>query len=169
MTEEQVNINPSYSCIEEEEETITLDFSNNTIYQKEEHLLVKTSDSGSVISYVPETETVKVQEQNTFQSELNNLLVDTITSKALASLLSKHRSVSDEVEGIIHSKRMGGLSDLLDSEIHKAMDKRRQEIRACFVGGTVRYEKIPTWARSYVKEYIKDMVHGLVMLTDDGE
>lgn len=198
MTTEQVNesVSPSYdNLIEEEEETITLDFDNQKIYQKEEHFITSISSKpfvvdpkAGIISHDPktgvtisdcvyrrptiDTNTVipePVKEAPIFQTELNNLLVDTMTSKALASLLSKHRSVSDEVEELIHSKRMGELTDLLDSEIHNAMEKRRQEIRSCFIGGTVRYEKIPSWARSYVKEYIKDMVHGLVMLTDDGE
>lgn len=41
MSEEQVKDNPVYVVEEEEEETITVDLENQTIYQKEEGLIVR--------------------------------------------------------------------------------------------------------------------------------
>ncbi len=40
MSEEQVKDNPVYVVEEEEEETITVDLENQTIYQKEEGLIM---------------------------------------------------------------------------------------------------------------------------------
>ncbi|WP_455675601.1 hypothetical protein [Pradoshia sp.] len=165
MTEynENLNLNPSYVCEEEEEEVITLDFSNQSIYQKGEALVIKLDEECTVkepdnSKVVNITEKVAV-EPPSFQSELQTLLIDSITSKALASLLTKHRGLQDEISSLVDSKYLGELSTILDSEIDATMEKRRQEIRSCFASGIIRYDRIPAWAQSYIKEYFKDVVH----------
>ncbi|PFK99856.1 hypothetical protein COJ01_17485 [Priestia megaterium] len=105
----------------------------------------------------------------TFKDELQDLLINSVTSKAIASLLSKHRALDNELDELMSKRRMGELGDILDQEMDEMMNKRRQELRACYVGGDVRYEKIPEWAKRYVKEYIGNMIHGLAILVEDGE
>lgn len=174
---EQVKDNPVYVVEEEEEETITVDLENQTIYQKEEGLMLKTDGviDASLIS------TFDIRNGNfgetldltppkpTFQNELQDLLLNTVTSKAVASLLSKHSALDTELDILMENKRMGQLGSILDKEIDDMMTKRRMELRSCFIGEQVRYEKVPDWAKSYVKEYIKNMIHGLSILVEDGE
>ncbi|MES9681718.1 hypothetical protein ABWK22_02135 [Gottfriedia acidiceleris] len=180
MTEEQVIENPVYVVEEEdeEEETITLDFENKTIFQKEESLIVKTDGVIDPSKYTLPNEcwmtgTISpidlTPPKPTFQNELQDLLLNTVTSKAVASLLGKHSNLDNEFDKLMETRRMGQLGSILGKEIDEIMYKRRMELRACFVGKQVKYEKIPEWAKSYVKEYIENMVHGLAILADDGE
>lgn len=165
----QNELYPSYFIEEEEdeEEIITLDFNNQSIYQKEESLMIKLNDESTVKELhnpnnklvAPVEKISVVEEPPSFQTELQTLLVDSITSKALASLLTKHRGLQDEISSLVDSKYLGELSTILDNEIDATMEKRRQEIRSCFASGIIRYDRIPTWAQSYIKEYIKDVVH----------
>ncbi|PFP65217.1 hypothetical protein COK00_11390 [Bacillus cereus] len=177
MSEEQVKDNPVYVVEEEEEETITVDLENKTIYQKEEGLMIKTD--GVIDPSLTNTFDVRnghfggtldlTPPKPAFQNELQDLLLNTVTSKAVASLLSKHSTLDTELDKLMENKRMGQLGSILDKEIDEMMTKRRMELRSCFIGEQVRYEKIPDWAKSYVREYIKNMVHGLSILVEDGE
>ncbi|MGG1071256.1 hypothetical protein ABE178_15650 [Priestia megaterium] len=105
----------------------------------------------------------------TFKDELQDLLINSVTSKAIASLLSKHRALDNDMDELLEKRRMGELGNMINKDIEDIMTKRRQELRACYVGSDVRYEKIPEWAKPYVKEYIGDMIHGLAILVEDGE
>ncbi|MGE7726943.1 hypothetical protein [Bacillus cereus] len=177
MSEEQVKDNPVYVVEEEEEETITVDLENQTIYQKEEGLMLKTD--GVIDASLINTFDIRnghfggaldlTPPKPTFQNELQDLLLNTVTSKAVASLLSKHSALDTELDILMENKRMGQLGSILDKEIDDMMTKRRMELRSCFIGEQVRYEKVPDWAKSYVKEYIKNMIHGLSILVEDGE
>lgn len=105
----------------------------------------------------------------TFKDELQDLLINSVTSKAIASLLSKHRALDNDMDELLEKRRMGELGNMINKDIEDIMTKRRQELRACYVGADVRYEKIPEWAKPYIKEYIGDMIHGLAILVEDGE
>lgn len=177
MSEEQVKDNPVYVVEEEEEETITVDLDNKTIYQKEEGLMLKRD--GVIDASLINTFDIRnghfgesldlTPPKPTFQNELQDLLLNTVTSKAVASLLSKHSALDTELDILMENKRMGQLGSILDKEIDDMMTKRRMELRSCFIGEQVRYEKVPDWAKSYVREYIKNMIHGLSILVEDGE
>lgn len=198
MTKEQVNENqqPAYEVDEEEEESVTIDFENKTIYQKEEGLILKgkglvvdgvtdpdkifttrlapTPDTTFPTDQSGETITAPVgaiaPPEPTFKDELQDLLLNSVTSKAIASLLSKHYDLDTDLDKTLNSnRRMGQLNNMIAGEVQRTMDKHRQELRACYVGSEVRYEKIPVWAKAYVKDYIRDMIHGLAILVDDGE
>lgn len=238
MEKEELNLNPNYEVDEGEEEVVTLDFENKTIYQAEDHVISKEEwdqrmldayrNVGTILSanreittgnmptgainttMISDTSTIKVtdnnagsevtdgatiksgkitaqkiaggkitvtgqlsyvevQDPNTFKNELQDLLLNTITSKAVASLLAKHRALDTELDLLLENKRMGELRDLLDNEIDSVMEKRRRELKACYIGDKVRYESIPEWARTYVKEYMRDMIGGIALLLDDGE
>jgi hypothetical protein len=73
------------------------------------------------------------------------------------------------MDALLEKRRMGELGSMINKDIEDIMTKRRQELRACYVGSDVRYEKIPEWAKPYIKEYIGDMIHGLAILVEDGE
>ncbi|MBJ8109014.1 hypothetical protein JDS99_04955 [Bacillus cereus group sp. N6] len=179
MSEEQVKDNPVYVVEEEEEETITVDLENQTIYQKEEGLIVSQDGiidpnmykmSKTFGDFDGDMRAIEITPPKpTFQNELQDLLLNTVTSKAVASLLSKHSALDTELDILMENKRMGQLGSILDKEIDDMMTKRRMELRSCFIGEQVRYEKVPDWAKSYVREYIKNMIHGLSILVEDGE
>lgn len=209
MSKEEVNENTLIYEVEEEddeEETITIDFDNEMIYSKEEHLYVKDTSSfegpkfdtskidiskitTDAISYLGDNDrrivagTIDAKDLSTvgiagpeeikpsFQNELQDLLLNSITSKAVASLLSKHRSLDTELLTVVGKKQrhMGELGDILENEIDKLMENRRMELRRSFVGSQVRYERIPEWAKNYVKEYIQNFVHTIAVLTEDWE
>lgn len=182
------NQQPNYTVIEDEEESITIDFKNKSIYQKEEELVVIEKDEVLDDQLAPEATSNSVASEGTitinsdgikigttappkpsFQDELQDLLLNSVTSKAIAALLSKHYSLDTDLDKTLSNRRMGQLNEMITSEVQRTMDKHRQELRACYVGDKVRYENIPDWAKAYVKEYIKDMISGLAILVDDGE
>lgn len=212
---------------DDEEETITLDFENKAIYQKEEGLIIGENlkeqwdqsmkdafsiTPGSVVPlddgipaittgtwqsiYPPpapstttvttlpfitpastggirmdaskvQTATVAPPPEPSFQLELQDLLLNKITSKGVASLLSKLNKLGDELDQLPEKKRMGKLSDMMQHDIYELTHKRRAELKQSFSGGQVRYDRIPKWAREYVKDYIGEMIHGLAILTED--
>ncbi|UOE58209.1 hypothetical protein [Cytobacillus oceanisediminis] len=190
---------PLYEVEEEddEEETITIDFENKQIYSKEEQLIISgdigTSEhikadhikadhiqtfindvnvgSGSIYwNSKPTFATIDTTPPKpTFKDELQEHLLNSITSKAVSSLLQKHNDLSNELDKIILSKRIGKLGDMVEGDVADLMFKKRIELRECLVGGSVRYEKIPQWAHEYVKDYMKNMIHGLSILAEDGE
>ncbi|WP_263117552.1 hypothetical protein [Bacillus subtilis] len=166
MTEENTIDDLSYVVEEEEddEETVTLDFDNQAIYSKEESLTItdpasSSSEENDFISSVPPP--------NTFKGELQDLLLNSITSKAISSLLIKHKNLDTKMDCLLEEQRMGELTPLIAAETSKIMDNRRMELRSCFAGAEIKYERIPKWAQSYVKEYVRDMVHGLSILVED--
>lgn len=196
MSREEVNENPVYEVIEEEEEeTFTLDFDNKVAFSKEEHLIIKGDLDGdeassytwnnngltieeplTTIAKFPEPpistleyKPVEVKPVDPFKNDLQELLLNTIASKAIGSLMKKHNTLDTKLDNLVYNHRMGQLGDLVGNEINDLMYKRRMELRSCFVGSEVRYEKVPDWARSYVKEYTRDMIHGLSVLIEDGE
>lgn len=173
------NTLPSYVAEEEEEEEsiITLDFENQTIYEADTTLLMREADNEVITPYEEdedeednESEEVPPPPPNVpaFKSELQDILMDSITSKAVASLLEKHRTLDKEVDlAIDEASNMGELKGLLSADIHKTMEKRRHELRAAFNGAGVNYNAIPEWAKSYVRQYVRDAVIGIAVLIED--
>lgn len=182
MTQEQVKENPVYMVEEEdEEETVTIDFENETIYQKEEHLIVKGNINGTSIitadtafaamnsigEPIPFPTAPVEPPKPTFKDEMNDFLLNTITSKAIASLMEKRFTLDKEIDKLLQGQRMGELGNVLSDEIGTALYEKRTELRKCYVGSEVKYDRIPDWAKSYIKEYTKDMIHGLTVLIDE--
>lgn len=184
---------------ENEEETFTLDFKNKKAFSKTEGVIMSEHiDTSKIVANTitsnefdnvypfpgtsyPHSETpISTLPHNplpvelkpaepTFKDELQDLLINSVTSKAIASLLSKHRALDNDMDQLLEKRRMGELGNMINKDIEDIMNKRRQELRACYVGADVRYEKIPEWAKPYIKEYIGDMIHGLAILVEDGE
>lgn len=121
----------------------------------------------SVSSGQIQTATIAPPPEPSFELELQNYFLDKMTSKAIASLLSKLNKLGDEMDPMPGKKRMGKLGDMIQDNLNDITFKRRAELRQCFSGGIVRYDRIPKWAREYVRDYIGNMVHGLSVLTDD--
>ena len=180
MSKEEVteNLAPVYVVEEEddEEETITLDFNNNQAYSKEEHLVVRTGDSLLHAKLDPNVEVPTIPVDITpqppvdpFKNELQDLLLNTITSKAIGSLLKKHYDLDTKIDSLFYKNKMGELGSILDNEIDSIMEERRKELRGCYAGPNVKYERIPKWAQNYVKEYTKNLVHSIAILVEDGE
>ena len=176
MSKEEVNENlaPVYVVEEEDEdeEVFTLDFDNNKAYSKEEHLVVRDGDSIFHASLEVPTMPVNIQPQppvDPFKNELQDLLLNTITSKAISSLLKKHYDLDTKIDNLFEKNRMGELGTILDNEIDSIMENRRKELRNCYAGPNVKYERIPKWAHNYVREYTKDLVHSIAILVEDGE
>ena len=149
-----------YEVFEEEEETFTIDFDNNVVTSKEEMLFVKET--------TPEPKYVQMPEQtSSFKNEIQDVFFNKLTSKAIASLISKQRELDTYIEDGISSKRMGKLNDILDREMSAVLNKHRQELRNCYAGPIVKYERIPDWAKGYIKEYIENMIHDMDALLND--
>ncbi|MEK1828888.1 hypothetical protein AAAC51_07005 [Priestia megaterium] len=102
-----------------------------------------------------------------FKDELQDVLLNTITSKAIGSLLKKQNNLDIKIDKLMYDQRMGKLGSMIDNEIDSLMQKRRKELRNCYAGSIVRYEHIPEWAHQYVKDYTKDMIHSLSIFVEE--
>lgn len=159
---------PTYEVLEDDDdEVITLDFDDQTIYSKEEVLITKELNTNEELKDV--SATFPPKPEPSFRDELQDYLLNSVTSKAVASLLQKHKDLDTELDLLLEKQRIGRLGDMIDSDIDKIMNNRRLELKDCFAGSNIKYERIPEWAKTYVKEYIKNMVHGLSILVDDSE
>lgn len=176
MTKEQINENPIYVAIEEEdeEEEFTLDFDKNIAYQlnSEVEVLsvtppVEVTQSIEQPSPIPKNDLTQTPDQPSFKEEMNNLLLNTITSKAIASLLRKRMDLDLEIGKVVNQQRMGELNTILSEEFNEILDRKRMELRKCYIGSQVKYENIPDWAKSYIKDYTQEMIHGLSILIDN--
>lgn len=198
MSEDHTVID-SYDVVEEEEEFFTIDFNTGQAYQKEETLMVKEEETittkegksfptkeemaklNESIVPAPELEEDKedlpeikaakeeVIKEDPFKEEMSNLLIDQIVSKGLGSLLQKNQNLEIHFDKLMEEQRMGDLSAKISHDLQQATDIPRHELRAAFVGGTVRYDRVPSWAKSYLRDYVKNMVSDLsVLVSDEG-
>lgn len=166
-----MNENEIVYAVEEddEEETFRLDFDTNQAH----------SVSNTVVAFNPENTTLKsdkkvwvekdnsVKEKDEYKNRLQDLLLNSITSKAIASLIAKNKELEDELDSLMLSKKFGALYTNASEHIEKATDNTRNELKKCLVAGQVRYEDIPNWSKEYIEEYIKNMVLGLSILIED--
>ena len=159
---------------EDEEETITLDFTEEGIraYEKMGEGVAVRDESGT-ISLVDDTElaekikkVLEKDEEPRLKKKYDVMLHDLIVSKAIASLIKKVRETEDEMIKVANAKRMGAVSGLLEREITDSLYDKRIELRAAIAGNGVNYDKIPVWAESYISEYMQDAIGGLVELTE---
>ncbi|MEX3713412.1 hypothetical protein ABFV99_13490 [Cytobacillus horneckiae] len=170
MTKEQIKESPLYVVEEEaeEEETITIDFDNQTAYQKEEHLFFDKSGATNITVGTLDASKFQLEPPKpTFKDEMNDLLINTITSKAIGSLMKKRFELDTQLDVLLSNQRMGELGPIFSNEINSLLDSRRRELNKCFFGSEVRYENIPEWAKSYIKDYTTEMVRNLSVLIDD--
>ena len=159
---------------EDEEETITLDFTEEGIraYEKMGEGVAVRDESGT-ISLVDDTElaekikkALEKDEEPRLKKKYDVMLHDLIVSKAIASLIKKVRETEDDMIKVANAKRMGAVSGILEKEITDSLYDKRIELRAAIAGNGVNYDKIPVWAESYISEYMQDAIGGLVELTE---
>jgi len=167
--EEEVEVDE----IEEgEEETFRLDFEKGVATQVEETLIVGENVVSDTMKQVEAPIPTKPAEP-TFENELSEFFMQTLTSKAVSSLINKlHKAETEMHEAItIRSPQMGVLSSMLEDDMFKQVDSRRKELRAAygFGMGRVYYDKIPEWAKGYVKNYIRGFVGTAADLMEDVE
>ena len=157
---------------DEEEETITLDFDKGTAYEKVEEGVAVRSEDGS-INIVDGSELsekikdiIQKPEKSRQEEKYGNIVSEILVRKALASLLEKISKTSAEIYSIIDEARMGNVGNTLDSKVSDLFDEKRMELKQAFIGNKVNYERIPSWAESYVDEYVLNAIQGVVELTE---
>lgn len=200
MTEES-QANMYYKRIEEEkegfdieesdEEVITLDFDKGIAIEQEglivgERLLnppAQVVEVFEVTEPTPETvevtnteETVKtpvVEAPRSYKEDLTSVLVDTMTNRAIRSLIDAHNKLETDVYDELqnkHSKKMGSTYIEHQSAILKSIDQKKHELRKSYgFSGRVSYEHIPTWAKPYIEDYLKGFVNELCDFIGDVE
>lgn len=157
---------------EEEEETITLDLDSGKAYEKVGEGVAVRNEEGKIEIVEDEELADKIkkvlekEEQPRLQKKYDLLLHDLLVSKALASLMKKLNDTETDLLDTATAKRMGMLSDVLEKEISDTMYKKRIELRKAMAGGKVSYDMIPAWAETYIEEYMRDAIGGLVELTE---
>lgn len=184
---------PSTNGIEEsEEETITLDFNNMTAYTQPEEKIVVPEALSTVSKetfmkewkhmmeegpkVVPEpvplphvvTNEPKVEfipPVRTYKDDIQDLVVNKLASQAIASLLEQQGQLDIEIDNALDGKKIGTLQGILSDELGEVIDKRKRELKQCFgIGGRIDFDKIPTWARSYVEDYITNTIVSMCIL-----
>ena len=177
---------------ESEEETFTLDFDKGIATVKEEGLII----DGEIVVGDPELaeQVLGNNESNTpveaipapvepeptpepapappaepsYEEKLTSLFMNTLTSKAIRSLLDKQTKLErDTYDSAIRKTdgKMGRLGVMLEADIAEVFDKRSKELRESYryggfgMGtGQVQYDRIPKWAHGYIEEYITQFV-----------
>ena len=153
---------------EEEEETITLDFDNQTIYSKEETIIT----GEEVVQEMKESIREELVSQRTYKDSLSDLLIDTLTSKAIASLIKQHHELETEIYDNVASKYkgMGKAIRMHTESMTESIDKRRRELRRSYgFSGRLSYEHIPEWSKPYIEDYIKGFITEVCSLIGDVE
>lgn len=159
---------------EDEEETITLDFTEDGVkaYEKMGEGVAVRNEDGT-ISLVDDVEladkikkVLEKEEEPPLKKKYDAMLHDLIVSKAIASLIKKVRQTEDDMIKVANEKRMGAMNGVLEKEITDSLYNKRIELRAAIRGNGVNYDKIPVWAESYISEYMQDAIGGLVELTE---
>ena len=140
---------------EGEEETFTLDFDKGVAIKQE--VIV-----GENIIPKEDKEVVYVEPERTFKDDLSDLFIDTLTSKAIGSLIQKQRRLELEThEAMVRytDGKMGALGPMLENETFKPMEKYLKELKGAYgYSGNVHYDRIPDWAKGYIKDYITNFV-----------
>jgi hypothetical protein len=108
----------------------------------------------------------------TYRDTLATLFVDTLTSKAIASLIEKHRDLEKDVYDNITSNKkhqsMGKVIHAHEQVILDSIDAKTRELRKSYgFSGRVSHEHIPEWAKAYIEDYIKNFVHEIASLMGD--
>lgn len=171
---------------DEEEETITLDFTEDGVkaYEKKETIIVKDEngnikgysneyvipDEGVLLDKIKSLIESEKKEEPAFKVEMGGFIQDIFVSKAVASLMKK---LHDAEKKITRDDRafdgMGQVGNILEMKIVDEMYEKRQELRRAYISewdNRIDYNKVPEWAKSYIKEYIQNMMSGLVELTE---
>lgn len=180
---------------ESEEETFTLDFDKGIATVKEEGLIIDgevVAGDPELARQVIDTinnsnETVPVEAipapaepeptpepapappaEPSYEEKLMSLFMNTLTSKAIRSLLDKQTKLErDTYDSAIRKTdgKMGRLGVMLEADIAEVFDKRSKELRESYryggfgMGtGQVQYDRIPKWAHGYIEEYIAQFV-----------
>ena len=153
---------------EEEEETITLDFDNQTIYSKEEAFIT----GGNVVGELKESILEELAPRRTYKDDLSDLLMETLTSKAISSLIKQHHDLEKEIYDDIATKYkgMGKAIRIHTDTMTQSIDKKRDELRRSYgFSGRISYDHIPDWSKPYVEDYIKGFITEVCSLIGDVE
>lgn len=187
---------PNASGIEEsEEETITLDFNSMTAYTQPEEKVVIPEALSTVskdafvkewnelmknqppkVVPLPELEPQVITNEpkvefippvRTYKDDIQDLIVNKLASQAIASLIEQQAKLDIEIDNAIDGKKLGTLQGILSDELGEVIDKRKRELKQCFgIGGRIDFDKIPKWARSYVEDYITNILASVCILGD---
>ncbi len=177
---------------ENEEEVYTLDTEDNKAYKVESTLLTREVESSSFVAepadtiniggaihgrlappsepeYIPYATTVEAMINDKMGPDLfqdfHKLVIDTLTMKALNSLVVQIRMEQDKLNESIQNSITGVVS-ILVCDASDEVDKKVLELRKAMRNGKVVYEDIPEWATSYVKGYITNAVTEFALLTE---
>lgn len=163
---------------DEEDEIFTLDFDNNTAYEKIGEGVAVRDEDGNISLVNDEDLADKIKsildkeesKEPVFKTEMNDMFTNILVSKAVASLLKKLRAAEDKItidDRVFDG--MGVLGGMLESTIVDAFFEKRAELRRCYISewdSRVDFNRVPEWAKGYIKEYIHNMMNGLVELTE---
>jgi hypothetical protein len=160
---------------DEEEETITLDFDKGIATQKVGEGVAVRNEDGSIeviegsvadkIAEVVKEGNTVVYEPTPFEKEKNrfqDMITERMVSKALGSLMQRLNKVQDEAEKAAYNAGLGYLGERTSMGLYKAVDEQKKEIRQCWNGATVVYDKIPAWAMPWVEDYIRNGLNTLL-------
>jgi len=181
---------PESSGVEEqeddEEETFTLDLESGEAYQVESTIVTrevedeeiseglaerikKAEEKINVLDAIvvndepgPEYEAYKEQER------YGALIRDRFVSRAIGALIAELNRVDGESHKVFGESKLGiAIGGKLDEEFSNAIYKKKMELRAAYSGMTVKYDKIPDWAKNWIDEYIQGALNSLITLAEE--
>lgn len=155
---------------QEEEETVTLDFTEEgvTAYEKVGEGVAMRDSAGNITLIEDEEVAEQIKRviaeptKPTEQQRYQDMITDRLVSKALGALLERLHNVQKESEKIAHSAGLGYLSERTADGLYQTVQKQKLEIRQSWSGGVINYDKIPTWAKPWVDDYITNGLNTLL-------
>ncbi|BCO16086.1 hypothetical protein_gp033 [Bacillus phage vB_BceM_WH1] len=168
---------------ENEVEIFTLDTKDNKAYTVESSTFIAqpaptVNVGGHIVGtlappeepdYVPYATTVEAMINDKMGPDLfqdfHKLFVDTLTMKALNSLVSQIRAEQNKLAEATFGNVSGVVSGLVN-DASLEVDKKILELRKAMRNGKVSYEDIPEWATNYIEDYIRNAVTEFALLTE---
>lgn len=184
----QIEDEEEFEVEEEEEEVITLDFDKGIAIQEGvivgEGLLDKVAEQlnkqveekevSAIDAPAPVKEPEKAKPASvtepTYRDKLSDLFIDTLTSRAIRSLMDAHIKLENEVYDDLQKKhrKMGKAYQIHQNAILKSIDSKTNELRKSYgYTGRVSHEHIPDWSKPYIEDYIKGFINEICNLTGD--
>lgn len=176
---------PESSGVEEqeddEEETITLDFTEGGIkaYEKKETVIIK-DEEGNIkqfsSNYTIEDEEefvekiksiIETEKKPPLQQKYQDMITEKLVSKAIAKMVSMlDKAAMETGRAVRASVRIPGVSDKLSTDTYELIYARKEELKKAWKYGRVDWDNIPEWAHTYIDEYIEEAIWGIASLTE---